>query len=92
MSTECRIKFHRVATFIIRSFIRSPGWSLPIGQNGAFGYGNWSRAIRGWHNEVELFTYGMKYSKTSNPPWYKIGHYTQVRKIQYPNEVFKQAL
>ena len=55
-----------------------PGWSIAIGQNGAFGFDDWSTAVAGWYNEVNMFTYGRFYTLTTNPQWKDIAHYTQV--------------
>ena len=70
--------FSPVYFLLKQKILTCSGWSIGIGQNGAFGYGSWSSAVRGWHNEVKLFTYGKKYSDNTNPKWSAIGHYTQV--------------
>ena len=54
------------------------GWSIPVGQNGAFGFLSWAKAIAGWHREIQNFTFGVEYSETTAVKWYDVAHFTQV--------------
>ena len=42
-----------------RSHISNFTGRFPVGQNLAMGHRNFSRAIRAWYNEVNLYTFGM---------------------------------
>jgi len=53
---------------------RSVPGRFPVGQNLAMGHRNFSRAIRAWYNEVNLYTFG----DVSSKGYKGIGHYTQV--------------
>ena len=35
-----------------------PGYNVHIGQNLAWGYPNWMRAISAWYNEIDMYIYG----------------------------------
>lgn len=54
---------------------RSIPGRMVVGQNLALGHRNFTRAIRAWYNEVNLYTYGEPDRKRG---YKKIGHYTQV--------------
>jgi len=50
------------------------GLGMSVGQNIAWGYSSWDKAIQGWYNEVNEFTYGVG-RKTDKSV---IGHFTQM--------------
>ena len=52
---------------------------IPMGQNWAHGYENWTAAIMGWHEEINFYKFGLPpKSYLGKRNWTEIAHYTLV--------------